>query len=74
MVGQWWRTLGIVFIVSLSVIPASIFTANPGALPVLVAATVGSLLLALVLPFVIIAQTLLYFDLKAREQTDVSPV
>jgi hypothetical protein len=74
VVGQWWRTLGIVFVISLSVLPASIFTANPGALPVLVAATVGSLLLALVLPFVIIAQTLLYFDLKAREQTDVSPV
>jgi len=74
VVGQWWRTLGIVFVISLSVLPASIFTANPGELPVLVAATVGSLLLALVLPFVIIAQTLLYFDLKAREQTDDRPV
>ena len=74
VVGQWWRTLGIVLVISLSVLPASIFTANPGALPVLVAATVGSLLLALVLPFVIIAQTLLYFDLKARRTADVRPV
>jgi hypothetical protein len=74
VVGQWWRTLAVVLVVSLSVIPASIFTANPGELPVLVAATVGSLLLALVLPFVVIAQTLLYFDLKARKQIDVSPV
>lgn len=74
VVGHWWRTLGIVLVVSMAVIPASVFAANPAEIPILAAATVGSLLLAFVLPFVIIAQTLLYFDLKAREQSDVSVV
>jgi hypothetical protein len=71
---NWWRTFGIVLVVSLAVLPGSVFSANAAQMPALIAATVGSLLLALVLPFVLIAQTLLYFDLKGRKESDVSPV
>jgi hypothetical protein len=70
---NWWRTFGIVLVVSLAVLPGSVFSANTAQMPALAAATVGSLLLAFVLPFVLIAQTLLYFDLKARKESDVSP-
>lgn len=72
--GQWWRVLGIVLaIVIVSIIPAS-FLASAGAFfPVLVAAVIVSGVTALVLPFVVIAQTLLYFDLKARTEAYVSP-
>jgi len=63
--GAWWPTLlrlaGIVFV---AILPVSFIAGAASYLPVLAAATVTSLLLALVAPFVIIAQTHMYLDLK----------
>ena len=41
-------------------------------LPPLAAAGIASIVFALVIPFPVTAQTLLYYDLKARKQPDVS--
>jgi len=72
--GQWWRVLGIVLaIVIVAIIPASFVASTAAFFPVLISAVIVSSVTALVLPFVIAAQTLLYFDLKARTESYVSP-
>lgn len=72
--GEWWRTLGIVLAFGLAVFPASLVAASASYMPALAGATVSGLALAFVLPFVIIGQTLLFLDLKARKRADaISP-
>lgn len=67
--GQWWRTLGIsVAIALLSILPVFavgvLATGSDAAWASALAATVGG---ALAAPFQALAQTLLYFDLRARK-------
>lgn len=71
--GAWWRTLGVLAVVALiEVGPVSIAGAVATPLPPLAFATITSIVLALVIPFPVAAQTLLYYDLKARKQADAS--
>jgi len=64
--GRWWRTLGILLLVGMIALGPSILAAGAQALPPIAAATISSGVSALVLPFVVGAQTLLYFDSRAR--------
>ena len=52
--------------------PIAIAAAIAQALPPLGAAAITSIVFALVIPFPVTAQTLLYYDLKARKQADAS--
>jgi hypothetical protein len=71
--GSWWRTIGILLVIGLIQLgPISIAGAIAMPLSPLASAAVTSIVLALVVPFPVAAQTLLYHDLKARTQADVS--
>jgi len=71
--GSWWRALLIVLaIVLIPTVPASIVAASATYLPVLASAIIVAGVTALIIPFVIMGQTFLYFDLKARRQSDAS--
>jgi hypothetical protein len=65
--GQWWRTLGITIVVTLIMLGPYMLASLANALPPLAASAIISSVSALVLPFAIIAQTLLYYDLKTRK-------
>ncbi|MDP9238387.1 MAG: hypothetical protein M3P30_13520 [Chloroflexota bacterium] len=73
--GQWWRTAGILGVIILIAIGPLLLASGASLLPVLPATIIISAVVAFVLPFVITAQTLLYYDLRARKQVaaDVSP-
>ncbi len=70
--GQWWRTLGILLVIALVQAGPLMLVAAAAALPPLAEATVVAVVSALVLPFSVAGQTLLYYDLVARKQTHVS--
>lgn len=71
VLGSWWRTLGIWLLITiLAAVPVALARGAFVFAPVLVSSIVGSLLEALVLPFVAIGTTLLYFDLKTRKETE----
>ena len=71
--GRWWRTLGIAIILWIIVqVPASVIGALVGFAPILISGTASAVITAVILPFGVIAMTLLYLDLKARRETDVS--
>jgi hypothetical protein len=71
--GSWWRTLLYVLtIVLVAIVPATLVASGAIYLPVLASAIIIAGVTALVIPFVILGQTFLYFDLKARRQTDAS--
>jgi hypothetical protein len=71
--GAWWRTLGILLIISMIQAGPIVMASFATLLPPLPSATITSAVFALVLPFPVIAQTLLYYDLKARKrQPDVT--
>ncbi|HEY8172843.1 MAG TPA: hypothetical protein VIH21_07130 [Dehalococcoidia bacterium] len=68
--GYWWRTLGIIIVIALIQLgPISLATASALG-PPLLEATVTAFVGALVLPFAVAAQILLYYDLKSRKQPD----
>jgi hypothetical protein len=73
--GNWWRVARTLLIVGLIASGPLLVTGSAALLPDLGYATITGLALALGLPFQAAAQTLLYYDLKARKQapTDVSP-
>jgi len=64
--GSWWRVLGIVLVVGLIVLGPTMLAQLAAELPPLAAASIIGGASALVLPFAMVAQTLLYYDLKAR--------
>ncbi len=71
--GSWWRVLGTLLVVGLIELgPIAIAAAIAQALPPLGAAAITSIVFAVVIPFPVTAQTLLYYDLKARKQADTS--
>ena len=68
--GSWWRTLGIWLLISIAAaLPVALVSGAFALAPVAVASTVNAAIDALVLPFVILALTLLYFDLQARKES-----
>ncbi len=70
VIGSWWRTFGIWLLVSiLAGVLVGVVAAVVALAPVAIASTVNAVMDALVLPFVVIATTLLYFDLKARKES-----
>ena len=72
--GRWWRTVGIAIILWIIVqVPASVIGALVGFAPILISGTASAVITAVILPFGVIAMTLLYLDLTARRETDVSP-
>jgi len=71
--GQWWRTFGILMTIVLIIAGPSIIAGAAQALPPLPAATITSGVGALVIPFAVAAQTLLYYDLRARREVAAPP-
>lgn len=72
--GYWWRTLGIQLVIGLIAAgPVMVASISTLAAPI-VEAVVTSMAGALILPFAAAAQTLLYYDLKARNRIDARPV
>jgi hypothetical protein len=69
VIGSWWRTLGIWLLISVTAaVPALLVGGAFSLAPVAISSTVTAAIDALVLPFVVVATTLLYFDLKARKE------
>lgn len=71
--GRWWRTFGIAIVLGIIVrVPDSIVGRIFALAPIVVSETMGAVVTAGLLPVGIIAMTLLYFDLNARRETDVT--
>ena len=68
----WWRTLGILIVIALIQLGPILLSQSATLLPPLAASAIIAAVFALVLPFSVTAQTLLYYDLKARKQDDLS--
>lgn len=69
--GRWWRTVrvaGFLWLISVATGPVLGFALIFTALPLIWINILGSLVFALLVPYVAIGRTLLYFDLAAREQ------
>ena len=65
--GRWWRALGIMLVVVLIELGPIWISFVSMLAPPLVEAMTTSVVAALVLPFATAAQTLLFYDLKARK-------
>jgi hypothetical protein len=73
VLGSWWRTLGITVVIGLvSTVPALLITAPFTLASAFVSGTINAIVNALVLPFGIIAMTMLYRDLQVRKETNES--
>jgi hypothetical protein len=67
--GTWWRTFGILIVVLLvGSIPSQMVSGIFGLASPLIGGTAASLVAAALLPFMVIAATLLYTDLQSRKQ------
>ena len=69
--GHWWRTVrvaGFLWLISVATGPVLGFALIFTALPLVWINVVGSLVFALLVPYVAIGRTLLYFDLAARQE------
>jgi hypothetical protein len=71
--GRWWRAVRVVvFLTVLSLVTGPVFTLalifTP--LPFLAINLLGALIFALMIPYVALGETLLYFDLQARSETE----
>jgi hypothetical protein len=73
--GHWWRTAGIagfLWLISIATGPVLGFALIFTTLPLVWINVLGSVVFALLLPYVAIGRTLLYFDLAARQAEEVS--
>ncbi|MGV1048106.1 MAG: hypothetical protein ACOYD4_06230 [Solirubrobacterales bacterium] len=71
--GRWWHSVRfIVFLAVLTVVagPALTFALIFTSLPLIWINLLGSLIFALLIPYVALGDTLLYFDLQARAETE----
>ena len=74
VIGSWWRTAGIWLLISLlGGIPVVITRLTLVFAPIAVSSTASAIGDALALPFVVIATTMLYFDLKSRKEVATTP-
>jgi hypothetical protein len=69
--GHWWRTFGVLLFLFVPIFPIAIMQGAPWAQG-LIPLTLLGLAFAALIPYVLTAQTLLYYDLKARTEPDVS--
>jgi hypothetical protein len=70
--GRWWHTLRVavvLWLISVVAGPLLGFALIFTALPLILINVVGTIVFALLVPYVAIGQTLLYFDLEARAET-----
>ena len=71
--GRWWRTLGIILAISIIVMIPTLSVYGLFALaPVVVSSIANAIVNAAALPFGVTATTLLYFDLKARRESEAT--
>jgi hypothetical protein len=71
--GYWWRTLGIILVISiLAAVPIFVVSIIFALAPLLVSGIINAIMTVLVLPFVGAAYALLFFDLQAREASRAS--
>ncbi|MBA3866948.1 MAG: hypothetical protein H0X42_11495 [Solirubrobacterales bacterium] len=71
--GRWWHTVrvaGFLFLVSVVVGPVASFALIFTTLPLIWINLLGALIFSLLIPYVAIGETLLYFDLQARAATE----
>jgi len=71
--GRWWHALRVVaFLVAILFVAGPVLTLGLifTPLPFLAINLLGALIFSLLLPYVVIAQTLLYFDLQARAEEE----
>lgn len=71
--GRWWRAVRVVvFLVALLFMAGPVLTLGLifTPLPFLLINLLGALIFSLLLPYAVIGQTLLYFDLQARAETE----
>jgi len=74
--GRWWHALRVVaFLVAILFVAGPVLTLGLifTPLPFLAINLLGALIFSLLLPYVVIAQTLLYFDLQARAEEPAKP-
>lgn len=72
VLGSWWRTAGSWLVLSiLAAIPVALVRVGLFFAPVALSSTAAAAFDALVLPFIVIAMTMLYFDLKSRKEVPV---
>jgi hypothetical protein len=71
--GRWWHTVRVaafLFLVSVVTGPMLTFALIFTSLPLIWINLIGSLIFALLIPYVAVGETLLYFDLGARAETE----
>lgn len=71
--GRWWHTVrvaGFLFVLSVVVGPVASFALIFTTLPLIWINLLGALIFSLLIPYVAIGETLLYFDLQARAETE----
>ena len=71
--GRWWHTVrvaGVLWLLSIAAGPALGFALIFADFPLFWINVVGSVVFALFIPYVAVGQTLLYFDLQAREEEE----
>ena len=71
--GRWWHTVrvaGFLFVLSVVVGPIASFALIFTTLPLIWINLLGALIFSLLIPYVAIGETLLYFDLQARAETE----
>ena len=71
--GRWWHTVrvaGVLWLLSIAAGPALGFALIFADFPLFWINVVGSVVFALFIPYVVVGQTLLYFDLQAREEEE----
>jgi hypothetical protein len=71
--GRWWHTVrvaGFLWLVSVVVGPVASFALIFTTLPLIWINLLGALIFSLLIPYVAIGETLLYFDLQARAETE----
>jgi hypothetical protein len=71
--GRWWRAVRVeIFLIALLFVAGPVLTLGLifTPLPFLLINLLGALIYSLLIPYVVIAQTLLYFDLQTRAETE----
>jgi len=73
VIGRWWQTLGLAFVVWLVVfVPNILVTAAVWGVPVAVGGPIGAIVAAVTAPVFAIGMTLLYFDLQAHKAPETT--
>ncbi|HEY3434164.1 MAG TPA: hypothetical protein VGK41_00785, partial [Solirubrobacterales bacterium] len=71
--GRWWHTVrvaGVLWLIGIAAGPILGFALIFADFPLFWINVVGSVVFALFIPFVVVGQTLLYFDLQVREEEE----